>query len=544
MRSCPSIRKRRPPKHSVFAAAAALASFAWRGSVGAVKTLPAESLWGTNGELFNPSYRLLDWSYAGYNAGEAPIPTLVPTHNIKNFNANGDGSVDDSPAFMAAISAMAKKDVLWVPAGTMDSQVLISKRISILGEGSGKVTIVYTRAAMAPNPDPFGNNAVFSYQGAAFYSDATKITTVKPTGKRGSNTIAVTSTTGVAVGIWVALTMAAPAGVDPSRWASMNMGAAGCNDYCTGRYAFAHISRVASVDTAANTVVLERPLPWSLFNTFTPQELHRIRPAIANIGVEGLKILCVSGRYVKHLEEKGFNGIELINVFNSWVRDVVIDNSDIGINVLGSAFVTVTATQINGYGDDRRMVELQHIGSLTGTFIVDMSCECVLFICADDRRMVELDHGVPVWGHHALWVGHNSTSVLFEDFNINTTYVHDLSVDEYADSVVFSRGKGSNINMDHHMAQNYGTLWTEVNIGSQGLGGLDNNFGPYMNFVNIGKPSSAYPTGGLTSNWAVDPSERPVNLYQAQRAVRLANPTKVSKRLGGKGSGGKLLSVY
>eukprot|EP00611_Tribonema_gayanum_P010268 TRINITY_DN2022_c0_g1_i2.p1 TRINITY_DN2022_c0_g1~~TRINITY_DN2022_c0_g1_i2.p1 ORF type:complete len:459 (-),score=85.08 TRINITY_DN2022_c0_g1_i2:483-1859(-) len=457
----------------------------------------------------------------------------------------GDGSVDDSPAFIAAISAMANKDVLLVPAGIyrMDSQVVISKRISILGEGSGKVTIVYTRAAMAPNPDPFGNNAVFSYQGAAFYSDATKITTVKPTGKRGGNTITVTSTTGVAVGIWVALTMAAPAGVDPmgTRWAPMNMGAAGCNDYCTGRYAFAHISRVASVDTAAKTVVLERPLPWSLFNTFTPQELHRIRPAIANIGVEGMKILCVSGRYVKHLEEKGFNGIELINVFNSWVRDVVIDNSDIGINVLGSAFVTVTATQINGYGDD--------------------------------RRMVELDHGVPVWGHHGLWVGHNSTSVLFEDFNINTTYVHDLSVDEYADSVVFSRGKGLNINMDHHMAQNYGTLWTEINIGagtrpfqsggrtgrglhagsfttfwtvtgSQGLGGLDNNFGPYMNFVNVGKPSSTYPTGGLTSNWAVDPSERPVNFYQAQRAVRLANPTKVSKRLGGKGNGGKLLSVY
>lgn len=38
----------------------------------------------------------MDWSYAGYMAGEAPIPKLPLVGTVKDFGAVGDGVADDT----------------------------------------------------------------------------------------------------------------------------------------------------------------------------------------------------------------------------------------------------------------------------------------------------------------------------------------------------------------------------------------------------------------------------------------------------------------
>lgn len=58
-------------------------------------------LWGCRGELFDApnstgSQRLLDWSYAGYMAGEMPIPKLPLVASVTDFGAVGDGVADDT----------------------------------------------------------------------------------------------------------------------------------------------------------------------------------------------------------------------------------------------------------------------------------------------------------------------------------------------------------------------------------------------------------------------------------------------------------------
>lgn len=58
-------------------------------------------LWGCQGELSDLStslgaQRLLDWSYAGYMAGEMPIPKLPLVGSVMDFGAVGDGVADDS----------------------------------------------------------------------------------------------------------------------------------------------------------------------------------------------------------------------------------------------------------------------------------------------------------------------------------------------------------------------------------------------------------------------------------------------------------------
>lgn len=63
------------------------------------------SLWGAAGERWSATGRLADMSYAGYGAGELPIPQYRALINVKSYGAKGDNVTDDSLAFVAAIRA-------------------------------------------------------------------------------------------------------------------------------------------------------------------------------------------------------------------------------------------------------------------------------------------------------------------------------------------------------------------------------------------------------------------------------------------------------
>jgi hypothetical protein len=78
---------------------------------------------------------------------------------------------------------------------------------------------------------------------------------------------------------------------------------------------------------------------------------------------------------------------------------------------------------------------------------------------------------------------------------------------------------------------------------------LTTEFGPYVNLVGVPR-NMPLPNmrAKLTKTWLVDkidPTQMgPANLYEAQKAVRMKSPNKVSGLLGGKGAGGKKLSSY
>jgi hypothetical protein len=58
-------------------------------------------------------------------------------------------------------------------------------------------------------------------------------------------------------------------------------------------------SRVAKV--GGNTLTLERPLPWDLFNGYKA-ELHAYAPKLHDFGVEGFSVTMKSGRYGGHFK--------------------------------------------------------------------------------------------------------------------------------------------------------------------------------------------------------------------------------------------------
>jgi hypothetical protein len=143
---------------------------------------PRSKLWGCKGELFavansTGSQRLLDWSYAGYMAGEMPIPRLPLVASVTEFGAVGDGVADDTQvgagralmrrpgllmcarcckpgaagdsltpshcdpqAFLDAVDAIGRQGTLLVPAGRyiICRQISINKRVVLRGEVQGR----------------------------------------------------------------------------------------------------------------------------------------------------------------------------------------------------------------------------------------------------------------------------------------------------------------------------------------------------------------------------------------------------------------------
>ena len=73
-------------------------------AIASAQAQPHSALWGANGERWNPESRLPDFSFAGYQRGEAPLPSPQASHNVRDFGAKGDGQTDDSDAFLKALT--------------------------------------------------------------------------------------------------------------------------------------------------------------------------------------------------------------------------------------------------------------------------------------------------------------------------------------------------------------------------------------------------------------------------------------------------------
>jgi hypothetical protein len=97
------------------------------------------------------SGRLLDFSYAGYRAGAEDIPNPPVSANLKTmYGAKGDGTTDDTQAFLSAIADAAgdQVTVLYLPPGAyvLSRKLDISKRVIIRGAGRNATSLLMTRS--------------------------------------------------------------------------------------------------------------------------------------------------------------------------------------------------------------------------------------------------------------------------------------------------------------------------------------------------------------------------------------------------------------
>jgi hypothetical protein len=70
-----------------------------------------------------------------------------------------------------------------------------------------------------------------------------------------------------------------------------------------------------------------------------------------------------------------------------------------------------------------------------------------------------------IGGHHAMQTARGAENNLFIGFEVDARFVHDISVAQGASGNVFSKGKGIDLNFDHHRRTPFENLFTDIVAG-------------------------------------------------------------------------------
>jgi len=470
-------------------------------------------LWGPDGSKWTPQSRLPDFSFAGYRCGESLIPNVPVAANVKDFGAKGDGKTDDTEAIKKAIESTQQGAIL-VPAGryVLTGQLAINRSgIVLRGEGIGR-TVFYIPKSLEEvhgSAKVDGNKSAWSFAGGfvEFQGDqkGDKLADVTAPAKRGDNKLTLSQTEGITPGSWVRLLM----NNDPSLGRHLHADRADAGP-ATLSECHGHLcdwaARVKAVE--GNTIVLDRPLRLDVKTEWVP-EIHSWQPAVEDSGLEGITFEFKGTEKKPHLEEEGFNAVQMANAVNCWVRNLEVIDADCGVLVNGGRFCTIEGFQAR----------------------------------TAKRRAAET-------GHHALWAK-GTQDCLFTGFNIKTTYCHDLSVEGLANGNVFEAGEAVAIAFDHHASAPYENLFTQIQTvdpvrfwNSSGHVSRGPHAGARTTFWNVDYKRGALPpvpdwpeinvigvkkaasSSKDKSNQWIEPAGNinPPNLYRAQLQRRLKTP--------------------
>ncbi|BCM93510.1 hypothetical protein IAD21_05401 [Abditibacteriota bacterium] len=417
-----------------------LLQFAILGSV-SITSIPMASttsatsvLWGQSGEKWTPNGRLPDFSYAGYHRGEEPLPTVKQVRNIKDFGAVGDGVTDDTKAFQSAVNA-TKDGALYIPPGRYQITDFIRihrSHVVLRGAGPDKTILWFPRGL--DEIDPHENHTSTGSPASAHSFDGGFITlegdyNAKPLAnitelaQRGENTVAVNQSAGLKVGQWVLVMLQEDAAQSLKTYLYDD----DPGDIKNGKqFDTKMLMRVVRLN--GNRVQFDRPLRFETRASWQPQILS-FAPTVTESGVENIGFDFPDMRYRGHFKENGANAVELRHVNNCWVRNIVVHNGDIGVNVVacGNTIDGVTLT-------------------------------------ASPNRGIAAEGVAQCTGHHGIQCKYAEDN-LVTHFDIQASYCHDISV-EHASGNVFVEGKGSNLNFDHHKDTPYENLYTDIDCGA------------------------------------------------------------------------------
>jgi autotransporter-associated beta strand protein len=492
-------------------------------------------LWGAQGELWNPASRLPDFSFAGYRSAAAPVPSPAVVANVMNFGAVGNGVADDTTAFENAIAA-ANNGAVLVPAGRYKiTRVLYVRKSNLVlrGAGSGLTTLVFTKhltELLGPPPGTAGLES-WSWSGGLIWVEGVettaKLADVTANADRGTSVLTVSSSSGLAVGQTIRLTMTDP---DGSLGRHINADQLDAHPTLVGRQLVRFPVKIAAIN--GNEITLERPLRHDVRTQWSP-EIRSFSGHLEEVGLEGFKMEFPTRAYGGHFQEDGFNGIWMDGAANSWIRDVTVHNCENGIMLERSIFSTVDDVSLTA--------DVANRFNTNGTYYT---------------------------GHHGIQL-RRSDDCMVSNFSIPTRFYHDLTVED-ATGCVYMKGSGVDLNFDHHTYLPHENLFTQINIGtgnrhfaSSGSRNPESaaretlwnivstnpvttlpnpspsrGLWPQANFIGFNTTLTNSKDPVLSWIEAITPASlTPANLYDAQLARRLTPPAVVSRSFTWDGAG-------
>ncbi|HEY3322569.1 MAG TPA: glycosyl hydrolase family 28-related protein [Planctomycetota bacterium] len=411
-------------------------------------------LWGKNGEKWNPSGRLPDFSYAGYRMGEVPIPSPAVKCSVKDFGAKGDGSTDDTKAFQDALKKTTGGAIL-IPAGKYvitDFLEIDKSNLVLRGEGPGKTALFFPKYLNDIKPN-WG--ATTSGQKTSNYSWGGGYIVIKGSNggkalgkiaepaKRGEHVIVLEKACTLKKGDFIEIRQ--KDNPDNAMMKHLYCGQPGDMAKIPGSTRTSFVSRITAVEVApavrstagteagATTagrdagatprtkVTLERALRSDVDPAWHAEGFE-FAPRVVDSGVEELTFEFPPQLYKGHFTELGHNPALISGASHCWIRNVRVLNGESG-PYLGGWFCTVSGITLDS-------------------------------TCTPDKTGCVGHHGITLYG----------TDNLAEDFTFTCKYIHDLTVEHSAGNV-FHRGKGVDMCFDHHKRAPHANLFTNIDIG-------------------------------------------------------------------------------
>ncbi|MFQ5526149.1 MAG: glycosyl hydrolase family 28-related protein [Thermoanaerobaculia bacterium] len=472
-----------------FAAAGVLAAFGLNAACGPPDLGPVPEntshLWGSEGERWDPAGRLPDFSYAGYRAGNEPIPRVPVRANVRDFGAVGDGVTDDSLAFLDAI-AQTERGAILIPAGRyLITRPLFIKKSHIVlrGESRDSTVLFFPKTlteALGHGKD--GRPSSWSWGGgwiwanpelergdsnAPVWDEGKRLAEVTRRAPRGQTWIRVSDTAGLEPGQMVRLIQHES---DGSLTMAMHAGhplGGKCIIDVPGFQIINWLLEIKRVE--GNKVHFDRPLRLDVKPEWKA-ELHEAVIEVEEVGIERMTIEFALTPYAGHHNEPGHNAISLGQTYNSWVRDVAILNADNGIFFWYARYATAENIVIAGRG-----------------------------------------------GHYGFNLGGAQDSLVTR-FRIENRNLHDTSFSNMANGNVYSWGKGRNINFDHHRGASFQNLSSRIDVGI-----------PNRQWVSSGTRSGHY-TAAHETYWNIRPraETRRLDTWPAQNIIGRVKESKRS----------------
>ncbi|KAL4427839.1 hypothetical protein ABPG75_001928 [Micractinium tetrahymenae] len=542
-------------------------------------TAEYSQLWGRSGEKWRPNSRIVDQSRAGYGAGALTLPAYNLTFDVKRPHL-GFGNAGRAGA------------TVYIPPGTYRITKMLEltqSNVVVKGAGRGRTVLYFPKGLRRIYGDQMEwqwSGGFLAAVGPEINSTHTDYKLASMTAKavKGQRRLAVSNTTGIAVGQWVRLwasnplktrrghsLLKAPAVTEQGRAAALgaqaervaalrtnarrlqatadgflplspameeawrqaqachvctllcflpvacllgrtgpgagparapgaairgvgiasadgtldayifgeNMVSSGSEPFPLERIRF--VSRVTK--KGLKWIELERPLLYDLRLEWEPG-VYSFEQAVQHSGWEDFTVNFAWTPYPSHFVVEGMNGFWFSGTANCWVRNVDIINADTGGEAINSDFVTMSD------------IKLWHTARRTGS---------------------GMQKGAN--GHHGLWAAHSS-NVVITQANFSTMFIHDLTMDVWAEECVFKNSRGIDLNMDMHRGGPHNNLWSNLDLGKglrafassgssiRGAHAAANNtwwniksargtinipecgFGPYLTFVG---PSWGYP---------------------------------------------------
>lgn len=387
-------------------------------------------LWGHKGEAWSTDSRLPDFSLAGYRRGEEPYRIPNARVSIQAYGAKGDGKTDDTNAFKRAIEA-GEGQVIHLPAGRYllnDRLRIRASNIVLRGAGSGKTILEFTRPLEVIDPSPSqtdGGQPTSNWSwggGLITIGDRKSIkgkgTSIVRESKRG-NTILYLQTMPFHPGDEIILTLHDDKEKSLVRY--LYRGNAG-NISGLRNWSCSQVFRITKV--VGTKITLDRGLRFDVRKEWNPT-VQPFKPAVTDVGIEGLTFDFPATRYKGHFKEVGYNPVAIgSSAAHCWLRDIHVHNADSGPYIRGF-FCTLDGIKLT----------------------------------AEKARVSEQGHT----GHHGITFLH-SQDCLCTNFAIETRFIHDLTV-QSSIGCVFEKGSALNLNMDHHRWAPYENLFTDLDAG-------------------------------------------------------------------------------